>query len=227
MEAKGQAIDCSGSGAHRQGGAAERAAQAVAGWARAALLHAATHWPDQADLELWPLALECAVCLWSSALSKGSLLAPAELLASAKLGSRKRLHRARVFGCPVRVLDPKLQDGKKLPKWSPWPPARGALARQAEESEAGAPAAELEPVLRDELEAIFDDDKIRNTGEAHYRCVLESFDSPEKGGLAPPGALRELASGKQEGQAPLSRRGTELIQKFINSKCPKKLAAPR
>jgi len=24
-----------------------------------------------------------------------------------------------VFGCPVYVLDPKLQDGKKLPKWSP------------------------------------------------------------------------------------------------------------
>jgi hypothetical protein len=24
-----------------------------------------------------------------------------------------------VWGCPVYVLDPKLQDGKKLPKWNP------------------------------------------------------------------------------------------------------------
>lgn len=28
------------------------------------------------------------------------------------------LHRVRVFGCPVYVLDPKLQDAKKIPKWS-------------------------------------------------------------------------------------------------------------
>jgi len=27
------------------------------------------------------------------------------------------LQRLRVFGCPVYVLDPKLQDGKTLPKW--------------------------------------------------------------------------------------------------------------
>ena len=27
--------------------------------------------------------------------------------------------RAHVFGCPVYVLEPKLQDGKKIPKWNP------------------------------------------------------------------------------------------------------------
>ena len=25
-----------------------------------------------------------------------------------------------MFGCPVYMLEPKLQDGKNIPKWSPW-----------------------------------------------------------------------------------------------------------
>jgi hypothetical protein len=29
----------------------------------------------------------------------------------------RHLQRAHVWGCPVYVLDPTLQDGKKLPKW--------------------------------------------------------------------------------------------------------------
>ena len=29
------------------------------------------------------------------------------------------LCRAKVFGCPTYVLDPKLQNGKKIPKWKP------------------------------------------------------------------------------------------------------------
>ena len=31
----------------------------------------------------------------------------------------KDFRRAHVFGCPVSVLEPKLQDGKKIPKWEP------------------------------------------------------------------------------------------------------------
>jgi hypothetical protein len=29
------------------------------------------------------------------------------------------LRRAKVFGCPVYVLEPRFQDGKKIPKWEP------------------------------------------------------------------------------------------------------------
>ena len=29
------------------------------------------------------------------------------------------LRNAHVWGCPVHVLDPKIQDGKKLPRWQP------------------------------------------------------------------------------------------------------------
>ena len=42
-----------------------------------------------------------------------------ELFTSSKFPSYAHLHRTHVFGCPAYVLDPKLQDGKKLPKWTP------------------------------------------------------------------------------------------------------------
>jgi hypothetical protein len=44
-------------GAHHQNGVAERAIQTVTWWARAMLLHSILMWPDQADLSLWPFAL--------------------------------------------------------------------------------------------------------------------------------------------------------------------------
>jgi len=119
LNAKGQMIDYSGTGSHHQNGIAERAIQTVMQWARAMLMHAVIHWPDQADLELWPFALEYAVYLWNNLPNKDSLIAPIELFTSTKFTSYEHLHQMHVFGCPVYVLDSKLQDGKKLPKWSP------------------------------------------------------------------------------------------------------------
>jgi len=119
LNAKGQTIDYSGTGAHHQNGVAKRTIQTVMRWARAMLMHAVIHWPDQADLELWPFALDYAVYLWNNFLNPESLMAPIELFASSKFTSYKHLHQMHVFGCPTYVLDPKLQDGKKLPKWSP------------------------------------------------------------------------------------------------------------
>jgi hypothetical protein len=119
LAARGQDITYSGTGAHHQNGVAERAIQTVTSWARAMLLHAVLHWPDQADLTLWPFALEYAVYLWNNIPKKESFLAPLEVFASSKFDSYDHLHRTHVWGCPVYVLDPKLQDGKKLPKWSP------------------------------------------------------------------------------------------------------------
>ena len=36
---------------------------------------------------------------------------------SCTYGGSFQLRRARVFGCPTYVLEPRLQDGKKIPKW--------------------------------------------------------------------------------------------------------------
>ena len=43
---------------------------------------------------------------------------PLELFTGSRFSDYKHLARARVFGCPVYVLERDLQDQKKLPKWS-------------------------------------------------------------------------------------------------------------
>ncbi len=48
----------SGVGAHFQNGVAERNIKTVAQWARANMLHLATHWPQQANLQFWPQAID-------------------------------------------------------------------------------------------------------------------------------------------------------------------------
>ena len=42
---------------------------------------------------------------------------PQEMLTKCKTNHHDLL-RTHVWGCPVFVLDPKLQDGKKIPKWN-------------------------------------------------------------------------------------------------------------
>ncbi len=46
-------------------------------------------------------------------------LSPNEIWSSAKGVSGVILSLIHVFGCPVYMLDATLQDGKKIPKWSP------------------------------------------------------------------------------------------------------------
>ena len=58
-----------------------------------------------------------SVHLWNSIPRSRNGLTPYELFTSIKQPSHEGLTRTRVWGCPVYVLDPKLQDGKKLPKW--------------------------------------------------------------------------------------------------------------
>jgi hypothetical protein len=116
---KGQTLYLSGVGAHHQNGVAECAIQTVTQWARSMLLHQALHWPDQAELELWSLALEHTVYIWNHLPQKDSLIAPVELFTGGNFGDFEHISRARVWGCPAYILDPKLQDGKKILKWDP------------------------------------------------------------------------------------------------------------
>jgi hypothetical protein len=119
LELNGQPIAFSGTGAHHQNGVAERAIQTVTRWARAMLLHSIILWPDQADLALWPFALDHAVFLWNNIPSQTSSLAPIEVFTKTRFPNYNHLRRLHVWGCPVYVLDPKLQDGHKIPKWQP------------------------------------------------------------------------------------------------------------
>ena len=107
-----------GVGTHHQNGMAEPAIGTVSESARAMMLHAAIHWPENVTLDLWPFAMDYAVWLWNRMPKSCSGIAPIEIFCGTTL-DKTILRSVRVFGCPAYVLDPKLQDGKKQPCWEP------------------------------------------------------------------------------------------------------------
>jgi hypothetical protein len=114
----GQAITHSGVGGHHHNGVAENAIKNVVRMARTMMIHAVLRWPDAYQKELWPMAMSHAVYLHNHTPSQSSGLSPEELWTKSK-SSHSALQQAHPWGCPVYVLDPKLQDGHKLPKWQP------------------------------------------------------------------------------------------------------------
>ena len=113
---QGQKRTYSGVGAHHQN-YVERPIQTIFNMSRAMLLHLSIHWPQMADPQLWPFAVDHAVYLWNNIPNSETRLSPYELFTQATYLNRNHLQRLHVFGCPVYVLDPTLQDGKRLPKW--------------------------------------------------------------------------------------------------------------
>jgi hypothetical protein len=83
------------------------------------MLHATLHWPGFKFISFWALAMTYAIWCYNRLPSDSDDdgRTPEELWSKTKLSARSTVKRARVFGCPVYVLDPKLQDGKSIPKW--------------------------------------------------------------------------------------------------------------
>ena len=82
------------------------------------ILHAAIHWPEETMMDLWPLAMDYAIYLCNRMPRKDSGVAPIEIFCGCILDKRI-LRSAHVWGCPTYVLDPKIQDGKKISRWQP------------------------------------------------------------------------------------------------------------
>jgi hypothetical protein len=119
LASKGQTLDLSGVGAHHQNCVAEQAIRSVVLLARAIMIHASFHWPDQTDFQFWPYALSYAAYVWNYLPNKTSRLSPVEIFSSSSFSTGNVLQRCRVWGCTVYVLDPALQDERKIPKWKP------------------------------------------------------------------------------------------------------------
>jgi hypothetical protein len=114
----GQISSFAGVGAHHHNGIAERSIQTVMSLARAMMLHASIHWPEVTDTKLWPLAVQHAVFLYNHVPTEGnSGVSPSDLFTKSRW-PHARFHDLHVWGCPVYVLDKKIADGKKLPRWS-------------------------------------------------------------------------------------------------------------
>jgi len=107
-----------GVGAHHGNGVAERAIQTIMCMARTMMLHSAIRWPDAADATHWPMAVDYAVYIYNHLPRKDLGLSPMDLYSGSKWPIDK-VHDLHVWGCPLYVLDPAMQDGKKLPRWKP------------------------------------------------------------------------------------------------------------
>ena len=116
---KHQKQSFSGVGAQHQNAKAERAIQTIMWMARTFMLHVSLHWTERGvdDIALWGFAVKHAAWLYNRLPNRVSGLTPIELLTKEKSDHRDLL-RSHVWGCPVYVLDPTLQSGKKIPKWN-------------------------------------------------------------------------------------------------------------
>ena len=118
---KNQSQSISDVGTKHQNAMAERAIQTIIYMARTFIVHVSLHWSERGanDFSSWGLAIKHAAWIHNRLPSQTSGLTPLELLTKTK-ADHKDLLRSHVWGCPVFVLDPKLQDGKKIPKWNRW-----------------------------------------------------------------------------------------------------------
>ena len=109
----------SGVGAQHMNARAERSIGIVVGMARTFMIHVALHWADYKvdDISLWPFAIKHAAWLYIRLPNQITGISPLEMLTREK-ATHKDLLRSHVWGCPTFVLDPRLQDGKKIPKWN-------------------------------------------------------------------------------------------------------------
>ena len=77
------------------------------------MMHFAIHWPKAAETNLWPFAVDYAVYIWNHLPNMQSAIAPIDTFTELLHFGYRDLQRLHVFGCPVYVLDPKMQDGNQ------------------------------------------------------------------------------------------------------------------
>jgi len=112
---KGQSQSFSAVGAQHQNAMAEQAIQTIMYMARTFLIHVSLHWTDRGvdDLALWSFPVKYAAWLYNRLPNRITGLSPIEIATRTK-SNHKDLLRTHVWGCPVFVLEPRLQDGRFL-----------------------------------------------------------------------------------------------------------------
>ena len=81
------------------------------------MLHSSIHWKNRINSSLWPMATSCVAYIYNRFPNKAGV-APADLFMGTQFPCHK-LKDIHVWGCPVCILNPMLQQGHKLPKWQP------------------------------------------------------------------------------------------------------------
>ena len=112
-----QGLSLSGVGAHHQNAVAERAIGTVVSLARTMMLHSKMRWPKGVSTKLWPMAMKHAEFIVNHVPNLNNVC-PLDVVLKTVV-PRHQLKNLHVWGSPCYVLDPKLQDGKKIPKFEP------------------------------------------------------------------------------------------------------------
>jgi len=113
-----QELTFCGVGAHHQNGIAENHVKQLTLGARTLLLHAKRHWPEAITTMLWPYAIKAAAERHNNLKLDDTGRSPIEKFSATK--SELHICNFHTFGCPVYVLDSRLQDRSGgVPKWEP------------------------------------------------------------------------------------------------------------
>ena len=111
-----QIVHFAGTAAHHQNGIAERAIRTIMTTARVMMIHAAIHWHEMADTQLWPMAVQYAVYIYNHLPNIQTGVSPQDRF-TRTTWAIKHIHDLHTWGCPVYVLHKSLQDGNKLSRW--------------------------------------------------------------------------------------------------------------
>ena len=85
------------------------------------MIHSSLHWTEGGvdDLSLWYLSVKHSVWVYNWVPNQSSGITPIEMLTNTR-SNHWELRRFHVWLCPVHVLEVKLQNYQKLPKWNLW-----------------------------------------------------------------------------------------------------------
>ena len=115
---KGQGLSFAGVNAHHQNGIAERRIRTLQELARTMLIHAAKRWPKAVTTNLWPYAIRMAndVLNETPHLQDKTRRTAQQIFSNTAVQTNPK--HWKPFGCPVFVLDRRLQAGSSIfHKW--------------------------------------------------------------------------------------------------------------
>ena len=114
-----QKLTFCGVGAHHQNGIAERKIKDVTLIGRTILIHAMRYWPEYITIMFWPFAAKCAEERMNNLTINLDHETP-DMRFSKSKAVNVQLKHYHTFGCPVYILDSRLQSNPKgVPKWEP------------------------------------------------------------------------------------------------------------
>ena len=113
-----QTISFCAVGAHHQNGIIERHIGLLTSHSRILLLHAKRHWHEMVGPLLWPFAWKAAERMYNLFQLDENGKSPMNKISGTDI--RNSINEIHPFGCPVFILDSRLQSGiKAIPKWEP------------------------------------------------------------------------------------------------------------